>query len=270
MKTDFIRLADKPALEAEKPPSAEKRKLAEASAQFEAVLLSQMFDAMQKTAHFDDDDGEGGGSSAPYADLLPTQMAQSLASAGGLGLASWLDSQVQRPGSPASASGSTQPGIARLAALQTRLAPNFAPAPNADPAAGALLNPIEGAISSPFGEVRHRADGSIHVHQGIDVPAPLGTPIRAAAAGRVVFSGQRQGYGETVEVEHPDGSTTRYAHCSRRLVEAGQSVKRGQTIAEVGSTGRSTGPHLHFEVLLHGKALDPLQALGIKNKGGSV
>jgi murein DD-endopeptidase MepM/ murein hydrolase activator NlpD len=258
MRSDPIALSLTPALEAGASAAADKRRLAEASAQFEAVLLSQMFEAMERTTRFDEDGEEGG--SAPYGDLLPMQMAQSLASAGGLGLTPWLEARLQGPDAPR-AQGPFQllppreaGGIGEAGRGPLHLHPHRHEA-------GGLLSPVHGAISSPFGEVRHRADGSVHVHQGIDVPAPHGTPIQAAASGQVIFSGQRQGYGETVEIQHPDGSVTRYAHCSRRLVEAGQSVQRGQRIAEVGSTGRSTGPHLHFEVLLQGRAIDPTQTL---------
>jgi murein DD-endopeptidase MepM/ murein hydrolase activator NlpD len=268
MYTDFIRLSSKPALDAGQPAAADKKKLADASAQFEAVLLSQMFDAMQKTAHFDED-GEEGGSSAPYADMIPSQMAQSLASAGGLGLAPWLEARLQGPASPGRQGSSFHPLPQRGEGVQASGPRDLGISPFAPRVDGGLPSPIHGAISSPFGEVRHREDGSVHVHQGIDIPAPQGTPIQTVASGRVSFSGKRQGYGETVEIEHADGTMSRYAHCSRRLVEAGQSVKRGETIAEVGSTGRSTGPHLHFEVLLHGRAVDPTQLLAATKKEGA-
>jgi murein DD-endopeptidase MepM/ murein hydrolase activator NlpD len=89
------------------------------------------------------------------------------------------------------------------------------------------------------------------MHRGIDIAAPIGTPVHAAAAGVVEFSAWNSGgYGNMIDIRHPDGTVTRYAHLSRSLVRAGQQVEQGDQIALVGSTGYSTGPHLHFEVHL--------------------
>ncbi|NJN19935.1 MAG: M23 family metallopeptidase [Leptolyngbya sp. RL_3_1] len=105
--------------------------------------------------------------------------------------------------------------------------------------------PAQGVLTSGYGWRWGR------MHQGIDVAGPVGTPIYAAAPGVVQRSGWNSGgYGNMVEVRHPDGSMTRYAHNSRLLVESGQQVRQGQQIAEMGSTGFSTGPHLHFEIHL--------------------
>lgn len=94
-------------------------------------------------------------------------------------------------------------------------------------------------------------------HSGIDYPAPKGTPIYASAGGRVIFSGYRSEYGNTVEIDHGGGLVTRYAHASSLLVKSGQIVMPGEQIAKVGSTGRSTGPHLHFEIMRDGRFVDP-------------
>jgi|GEM_PF-3360532 len=110
---------------------------------------------------------------------------------------------------------------------------------------------INGILSSPFGERWH------HRHQGIDIAAPWGSPIYSTAAGKVVYSGWMGGYGQSLLVDHGKGYKTRYAHCSKLLVRRGQRVKSGQMIAKVGSSGHSTGPHLHFEVLLHGIHKNP-------------
>jgi murein DD-endopeptidase MepM/ murein hydrolase activator NlpD len=101
------------------------------------------------------------------------------------------------------------------------------------------------------------------MHKGIDIAGPIGTPIMAAATGIVTFAGWNSGgYGNLVEIEHPDGSLTRYAHNHRILVSPGQEVIQGQLIAEMGSTGNSTGPHLHFELYPPGDdAADPLAYL---------
>lgn len=119
-----------------------------------------------------------------------------------------------------------------------------------------FLRPVQNAfISSPFGLRWGRP------HQGIDMAAPTGTPIVSAEAGKVIYSGWKQGYGNFVAVDHGHGFETHYAHCSKMLVHVGQSVKKGQLIAKVGNTGRSTGPHLHFEVVANGIHQNPTKYL---------
>jgi murein DD-endopeptidase MepM/ murein hydrolase activator NlpD len=120
-----------------------------------------------------------------------------------------------------------------------------------------LVWPARGSLSSRYGRRWGR------MHQGIDIAAPTGTAILAAADGTVVASGfSSGGYGNVVDVKHADGSLTRYGHNSRLLVSVGQQVKQGQNIAEMGSTGRSTGPHLHFEYHMgSGSAVNPIAYL---------
>ncbi|MCA6596758.1 MAG: M23 family metallopeptidase [Pseudanabaena sp. M046S1SP1A06QC] len=127
--------------------------------------------------------------------------------------------------------------------------------------------PITGAvISSGFGWRVHPVTGERRMHKGVDFAAPTGTPIFAAADGVVTDAGWTNGgYGNIVELRHSDGSVTLYAHTSRVYVSKGQVVNRGQAIAEVGTTGRSTGPHLHFEVQPDGKnAVDPMDYLQMR------
>ncbi|HBC40937.1 MAG TPA: metalloendopeptidase [Pseudanabaena sp.] len=127
--------------------------------------------------------------------------------------------------------------------------------------------PITGAvISSGFGWRVHPVTGEKRMHKGVDFAAPTGTPIFAAADGVVTEAGWTNGgYGNIVELRHSDGSVTLYAHTNRVYVSKGQVVNRGQAIAEVGTTGRSTGPHLHFEVQPDGKnAVDPMDYLQMR------
>lgn len=112
-------------------------------------------------------------------------------------------------------------------------------------------------VTSGFGMRVDPFTGMLARHEGLDFTAASGTPIVAAAEGVVTRSGWEDTYGNIVEVTHAEGFITRYAHISKRRVEEGQRVKRGQHIADVGSTGRSTGPHLHFEVFRNGRVLDP-------------
>jgi murein DD-endopeptidase MepM/ murein hydrolase activator NlpD len=123
-------------------------------------------------------------------------------------------------------------------------------------------SPLQGTVRSQFGMRRDPINGRMRLHQGIDIPAKRGTPIEAAAAGTVVFAGRNKGYGNMVMIEHADGRRTLYAHAQKLFVEAGDTVAAGQPIAAVGSTGHSTGPHLHFEVReRHNNPVNPLRAM---------
>jgi murein DD-endopeptidase MepM/ murein hydrolase activator NlpD len=121
--------------------------------------------------------------------------------------------------------------------------------------------PVVGKISSPYGWRRDPVRGGKDFHTGLDIRAPRGRPIVAAAAGRVVHSGWMGGYGRTIVISHPGGATTLYGHASKLLVGVGANVKRGQRIALVGSTGRSTGNHLHFEIRQRGTPMNPLKLI---------
>lgn len=119
-----------------------------------------------------------------------------------------------------------------------------------------LLKPVQNAmITSQFGFRWGRP------HQGIDMAAPIGTPILSAEHGKVVFSGWKQGYGNFIAIDHGHGYTTHYAHCSKLMVQPGQTVTKGQPIGKVGTTGHSTGPHLHFEVVANGVHRNPVKFL---------
>lgn len=128
-------------------------------------------------------------------------------------------------------------------------------AQGAEGARGRFLWPLSGRISSPFGD--RTIFGGESFHRGLDIAAPSGTPITASAAGQVIWAGAKGTYGNLVKLDHGNGYVTYYAHCSSLLVEEGDWVAQGQTIALVGSTGRSTGPHCHFELLWQGELLDP-------------
>ncbi len=113
------------------------------------------------------------------------------------------------------------------------------------------------SISSGFGYRRDPFTGRAAMHRGLDFRGPRGAPIHAAAAGRVSFVGYKSGYGRVVEISHGNGMMTRYAHMSRATTRVGQEVAAGDEIGKIGNTGRSTGPHLHFEVHINGRAVNP-------------
>lgn len=118
-------------------------------------------------------------------------------------------------------------------------------------ATGSFTTPTRGSISSRFGQRWGR------MHRGIDIAAKVGTPIKAADGGTVTYSGNRGSYGKLVEINHGNGYVTRYGHCSKIHVNNGQKVSKGQIVALVGNTGRTTGPHLHFEVIKNGVHQNP-------------
>ncbi len=120
-----------------------------------------------------------------------------------------------------------------------------------------ITTPIRGILTSTFGEQR-----SGYNHKGIDLAADTGTKIQAALDGTVSFSGVAEGYGNVVIIDHSNNLQTVYAHCSKLKVSTGNQVLRGQVIAEVGSTGDSTGPHLHFEIRVDGMPINPLGFAG--------
>ena len=115
--------------------------------------------------------------------------------------------------------------------------------------------PVDGVVFSPFGPRRGK------FHCGIDISAPRGTPIRAAASGTVARAATRRGFGKSILIEHGNGVMTRYSHCEAMLCKAGDKISAGQVIGKVGRTGRTTGPHLHFEVVIDGKHQDPQKHL---------
>lgn len=122
---------------------------------------------------------------------------------------------------------------------------------------GAMVWPVAGAVTSEFGERRNPMGAGEDFHPGVDIAADTGTPIAAAAAGRVIAAGPDGGYGNLIVVDNGNGVTTRYGHCSQIFARVGESVSTGETIGAVGSTGHSTGPHLHFEVRVDDKPVDP-------------
>lgn len=221
----------------------------------EAMLLRQI---VSSSGAFRGSDGAGSG---VRADLFADALADAVARTGGIGLAASvarsLGVQPEAPGPTAASLGEVPPAPVPGAGS---VAPR-SPSPRAPGSLEAL--PLEGRVTSRFGVRTDPFTGLPRDHDGIDVAAPEGSPIRAASAGVVVRAGPRGGYGNTVELDHGDGTSTLYGHARELLVAPGESVAAGQEIATVGSTGRSTGPHLHLEVRQHGQPVDPARVLKI-------
>jgi murein DD-endopeptidase MepM/ murein hydrolase activator NlpD len=149
----------------------------------------------------------------------------------------------------------------RAAQLAGQAVPDLPP-PESAGGQGDLSWPVSGAITSGFGIRLDPVSGQVtRMHEGIDIAAPMGATIAAAADGRVIFAGVEGGYGNVVIIDHGNDLSTLYGHCSQLFVATGQDVQRGQAIAAVGSTGHSTGPHVHFEVRIAGKPIDPSSRL---------
>ena len=167
-----------------------------------------------------------------------------------------VDSSVPSPGPRSSVPVTTRartPLLARVRARGTTRPPGTAPL-------GIEGLPVIGAIVSEFSNARrHPILKILRPHLGIDIAAARGTRIAAPADGRVTYVGRRFAFGLTLEIEHADGIVTRYAHLRSALVHEGQLLVRGAAIATVGSSGLTTGPHLHYEVVINGQPVDPLR-----------
>ncbi|MBA3726171.1 MAG: peptidoglycan DD-metalloendopeptidase family protein [Armatimonadetes bacterium] len=117
--------------------------------------------------------------------------------------------------------------------------------------------PVNGMLTSGFGRRVHPITGRSRMHTGLDIAAPTGTPIHASGSGTVIYSGYRGGYGNCIIIDHGGGQASLYGHCSRLYVGVGKTVDKGDVIAAVGSTGMSTGPHLHWEIRINGTPVNP-------------
>jgi murein DD-endopeptidase MepM/ murein hydrolase activator NlpD len=161
----------------------------------------------------------------------------------------WLRSKVFNAGDPNRRPSSLADGLEDQGAGGSSVTP-------AGVQTGGWLTPASGPVSSPYGPRNGR------MHHGIDLAAPTGSPVRAARAGRVTWSGSKGTAGIAVEIDHGDGWSSRYYHLSRSRTRVGATVGAGELIGDVGSTGRSTGPHLHFEIRRNGSSVDPAPYVG--------
>ena len=147
--------------------------------------------------------------------------------------------------------------LGTLLAVTFSVVPCGAAGDSRSPAAMPSIWPVAGAVTSGFGWRLSPIDGSHEWHQGIDIAAETGTPVVSAANGQVLQSGWSESYGYIVHIDHGNGLATVYGHNSSLVVGTGEKVRMGQVIAYAGSTGRSTGPHLHYEIRINNTAVDP-------------
>jgi murein DD-endopeptidase MepM/ murein hydrolase activator NlpD len=203
----------------------------------ESYFMRQMLSELSKTTS-----ASGGFAQGTFQEMFQSAIADAMSSAGGVGIANKLLPPADPAGGPSAA-----------------IAPSTVSGLHAYRMHGAHLSmhPIDGRVSSSFGVRHDPIDGELHTHEGVDLAAPAGTQVRAAGGGVVVHAGQDAGYGNFVVIDHGGGLETRYAHLASASVKVGDRVDAGNAIGAVGSTGRSTGPHLHFEVRRSGKSVNP-------------
>ncbi len=240
----------------------ERQRLSDSSQEFEAMLVNLMISEMRKGMVSEEgQEGlfEDSQTTKVFRSMLDYEYSKALADHENLGLAEQIMDQfgiptengtfrLQAPDDIA------HPGLSPLSAIASMLPTHPESASYGD---GKFLRPAAGVVSSGFGMRIHPLTHKYQMHQGVDIAMPTGTRIHAAESGRVTFAGHKDGYGKVVIMEHADGYQSVYGHLSDIGVEAGDVVRRGETIGLSGNTGRSTGPHLHFEILKDGKRLDP-------------
>ncbi len=243
-------------------PEAQRARLHGAARALETLVLKQLVNATKVFTG-----GEGAGS-AIRADMFADALADAMVKGGGIGLAKQIERSLgsgpppRVAPRPLTAALSLGGGEREDLPSPASLLPAGPRRPLALPATGGEGGGL-GRITSPYGLRQDPFDGHLTRHEGVDLAGDEGAEIHAAAGGVVKRSGDLGGYGNAVEIDHGNGLTTLYAHASDLLVRDGDRVTPGQAIARVGHSGRATGPHLHFEVRLRGRPVDPSRALRI-------
>ncbi len=196
---------------------------------------------------------DGGFAGETFSEMLNEAIADKMSSAGGIGMASMFSAELARGAQEVP---QAHPMPHNHGPLE--LGPEIDGAPR-------MALPVIGRTSSGYGMRTHPVKGTANMHAGHDFAAPTGTPVSAAAAGTVTHAGPAGTYGNLVIVRHASGYETRYAHLSEVSTTKGAEIAVGDAIGKVGSTGMSTGPHLHFEVRHEGKSMDPAALLPLNS-----
>lgn len=215
-------------------PAPELNSGPRAAQEFEAYLIGFLSKQMREAVP---DGPLNSGASGMFADLMDQEIGKRAAEGQGIGLRHQLEVALAR----------------HVPSPSEDPAPRILPSPHPSP-----LPHVPG-VSSGFGVRTDPIDGTRRMHHGVDLRRPLGTGVKAERSGVVTFAGERGGYGNLVIVDHGGGFETRYAHCATLSVHQGEAVRQGELIGTSGNTGRSTGPHLHFEARQDGVPIDPLQ-----------
>jgi murein DD-endopeptidase MepM/ murein hydrolase activator NlpD len=234
------------------------------------MFISYLLKVMRSTVDSESSDGALSMGKDIYTDMFDNEIALSIARTRGLGIGDMMYRQMQENGAEEAHLDQrielprTSPAQESIASLPPS---TDAPPQKPSPIPLALSIPVQGRLTSDYGLRTDPLTGNSEFHEGIDIAAPAGTAINAASSGTVVFAGALGGYGNTVVLEHANGGRTLYAHASQLLVRPGEAVEAGQTIGRVGTTGHSTGPHLHFETLVSGQNVDPKSLIGSELSG---
>jgi murein DD-endopeptidase MepM/ murein hydrolase activator NlpD len=253
------------ATQEDKPVSNDDRqKLLRIAQEFESMLLLQVLRDMRRAGHWDDEEeGEHSGLGAETLfETVDVELASHLSRAQGLGLSTQLLTAFDRM--PSSGRAGDPSGHIQIQPEPAAAAPGSPawPAPLQAPSMttpglvlpsigtpdAADVPAVDGRVTSQFGWRRDPFTGQAKFHRGVDLAAAYGQEVQAARAGRVVFSGEQGGYGNTVVVEHQDGTKSRYAHLSAILVSKGAAIGAGEAVGRAGHSGRATGTHVHFEI----------------------
>lgn len=232
-------LTDKALALKDKAPNGDARQREKLAQEFASFLYLEVLKAMRATLSQDGFVESESLSRDMYTSMMDGEIARAVAKRDATGFSKTVEKALEKAPPPAHSAGTPQA-------------------------------PATGIVSSAFGARTDPIAGTRAFHQGVDIAAPSGTEIKAAAAGKVISSGWVAGYGNMVEVDHGGGLVTRYAHNSQNLVFPGDDIQAGQPIALVGSTGRATGAHVHFEVRKWGKPVNPESLLGDLGKGTKV
>ncbi len=219
----------------------------QAAQEFESLFVSYLLKVMRETIEQTGEEGSGFGREI-YTEMFDQEVARGMAQKSVLGIAD----MVVRRLTPEKSSGADKPAVPSPTPSSDGRDPEDIPD---------FQLPVHAPVSSHFGPRRDPFSHRLGVHKGIDIAAPAGTQVQAAMAGEVVTARYEPGYGNTVVLRHADGLETRYAHLGTVEVRPGDHVLSRGALGSVGNTGRSTGPHIHFEVISHGARIDPEDAM---------
>lgn len=234
-----MKIENMPISAGEKEKAARNITIRKACNEFEAIFTNEILKSMRRTVE-KSDLFHGGQAEEIYESMLDQELAKSMAGRGGNSLGELMYRQLKIPDS-------------------VELAGKGAGFPYRTAGTRLPMRPLAGEVSSDFGWRKDPFTGNRRFHRGIDIPAEEGMEIKAVMSGRVLLSEKQSGYGNVVVLDHGHGFTSLYAHNRENRVKPGDWIEQGQTVAEVGSTGRSTGPHLHLEIRRDGKHLDPVK-----------
>jgi murein DD-endopeptidase MepM/ murein hydrolase activator NlpD len=269
MSADQITGVDAAASAGDPQAAARRAKVVEMAQQFEAMLLTQMLRQMRQSMLTEDKEDLGFGTQS-MTDTVDSALATSMSKSSRLGVSDFIVRAFERQtqaaaGSPAVPAQMASEAAGTPAGAPARLPVIVAPIETRDPGVPTVVAPAvpPGSVTSAFGWRQDPITGRSRFHSGTDVRMAYGQDVRVPAGGTVAFVGNKSGYGLTVIVDHGNGVETRYAHLSSSPIRQGDVVESGQVIAQSGNSGRSTGPHLHFEVLSKGQAVDPRSGAGL-------